>query len=202
MNFEDHAIREFKAAGWLDEDGKYCDEMQEMICLNVLELLKDFSGQGHSGSSAPYAINLFTTLAKFNPITGLTGKDDEWTEVGDDLFQNKRDCSVFKNGKSGEAFWIDGKIFRNPNGSTYTSRDSRVPVVFPWIKPESIVIDRMPLNENEDMTSDVAIDTVLAFVGDHLLETYEGDEWEDPDVATWLHEMNTAVELVTNLRNK
>jgi hypothetical protein len=29
----DHAWLEFKAAGWLDEDGRFKDDMQEAICL-------------------------------------------------------------------------------------------------------------------------------------------------------------------------
>ena len=61
-------MNEFRAAGWLDEHGKYNDEMQEMICNHVLKLLDVFADEGHSGSSAPYAINLFSKLAKFDPI--------------------------------------------------------------------------------------------------------------------------------------
>ena len=38
-NYESHAWREFKAAGWLDENGKFKDEMQEAICNHVIRLL-------------------------------------------------------------------------------------------------------------------------------------------------------------------
>ena len=48
-----HAEREFRAAGWVDENGKFEDELQEMICKHVIDLLKVFSEEGHSGSSAP-----------------------------------------------------------------------------------------------------------------------------------------------------
>ena len=51
---------EFKAAGWLNDDGTYIDEMQGMICDHVLKLLEVFSDEGHSGTSAPYAIRLFS----------------------------------------------------------------------------------------------------------------------------------------------
>ena len=38
----EHAIMEFKAAGWLDDSGAYIDEMQAMLCEHVLELLTVF----------------------------------------------------------------------------------------------------------------------------------------------------------------
>ena len=73
----EHAIMEFKAAGWLDDSGAYIDEMQAMLCEHVLELLTVFSNEGHSGSTAPYAIDMFSRLAKFHPIAPITGEDWE-----------------------------------------------------------------------------------------------------------------------------
>ena len=35
-NYQKHAMVEFRAAGWCDENGKFNDEMQEMICNHVL----------------------------------------------------------------------------------------------------------------------------------------------------------------------
>jgi len=141
-----HAWTEFKAAGWLDEDGKFKDEMQEMICTHVLKLLEVFSDEGHSGSSAPYAINLFSKLAKFEPLVPLTGEDWEWNDVSefggrDDgpLYQNKRCSHVFKDNNG--AYDIQGIVFwewyTDPESgekskSHFTCRDSRVPVTFPY----------------------------------------------------------------------
>lgn len=145
-NTQKHALTEFKAAGWLDEDGNYIDEMQEAICNHVLELIKVFSDEGHSGSTAPYTIDLFKKLAMFEPIVPLTGEDWEWTEIAREMsgsnngtvYQNKRCSRVFKDDDG--AYDIDGKVFynwyTNENGkrfkSYYTSRDSRVPVSFPY----------------------------------------------------------------------
>ena len=145
-NTQTHALTEFKAAGWLDDDGNYIDEMQEAICNHVLELIKVFSDEGHSGSTAPYTIDLFKKLAMFEPIVPLTGEDWEWTEIAREmsgsnngtLYQNKRCGRVFKDDDG--AYDIDGKVFynwyTNENGkrfkSYYTSRDSRVPVSFPY----------------------------------------------------------------------
>jgi hypothetical protein len=47
------------------------------------------------------------------------------------MWQNNRCCHVFKD-NAGNAYDIDGKIFREPDGACYTSRDSRVPVTFPY----------------------------------------------------------------------
>lgn len=117
------------------------DDMQDMVKANVLELLEVFSKQGHSGSSAPYVLGLFQQLADFKPLGQLTGEDDEWMEVGPNTYQNIRCCSVFKKGKNGTAYWLDGNIFRDQNGCTFTNGYSRVKVEFPWTMPESKVID-------------------------------------------------------------
>jgi hypothetical protein len=140
-NLIDHAKREFRVAGWMDERGKYSDEMQGMICDHVLKLIEMFSDEGHSGSSAPYAINLFSKLAKFEPITPLTGEDDEWVmhDYGNGpSYQNKRASHVFKDA-DGKAYDIDGKVFwewsgtkEDPYKSHYTCRESRVYVTFPY----------------------------------------------------------------------
>ena len=95
-NYKTHALDEFRAAGWLNEDGSYKDEMQQAICEHVLKLLDVFAGEGHSGSSAPYAINMFSKLAAFEPLVPLTGEDWEWNEVHDGVYQNKRCSHVFK----------------------------------------------------------------------------------------------------------
>ena len=148
-NLHNHALAEFRAAGWVDDDGKYNDEMQEMICNHVLKLIEVFADEGHSGSSAPYAIDLFKRLASFEPITPLSGEDWEWTEVSDGIFQNKRMSSVFKQPDrfNGQPYWLDGKVFwewfsspdmddGKPYKSYFTSGGSCVPIEFPWIKPE------------------------------------------------------------------
>jgi hypothetical protein len=154
-NYKTHAEREFRAAGWTDENGKFNDEMQEMICNHVLALLEVFDGEGHSGSSASYAIDLFSKLAKFQPVAPLTGEDWEWTDVseqsGRTLWQNKRCGHVFKdeNGahdSRGIVFWEWAKVGDGePFQLSYTSRDSSVPVTFPYVVPdEPQIVYRQP----------------------------------------------------------
>ena len=138
MSCKSHALLEFKAAKWMDEDGNYNDDMQELMCKQVLELLELFSTHGHSGSSAPYAINMFKTLANFEPLVPLTGEDWEWRDIGNGEFQNKRCSHVFKNNNI--TYDINGKIFREPDGCCYMNGNSRVIVAFPYI-PKTEYID-------------------------------------------------------------
>lgn len=140
MSVVEHAKSEFKLAGWPEDD----DDMQKQMCNDLLELLETFSKQGHSGMSATYCLAYFDKLARFHPITPLTGNEDEWEEVDDGsggiMYQNKRDSSIVKN-EDGKAFWVEGKIFREPDGSTYTSRESRVEITFPWTRQEPEIVD-------------------------------------------------------------
>ena len=151
-NLHKHALAEFKAAGWTDENGKFNDDMQEDICNHVLKLIEVFSEEGHSGSTAPYAIGLFERLAMFKPISPLTGEDWEWHEVSEHMghkcWQNNRRSSIFKDG-DGTAYDIGGKVFwewyKDENGEPfkayYTCRDSNVPVTFPYVKPDKPIYE-------------------------------------------------------------
>jgi len=149
-NLQKHALMEFRAAGWTDNEGKFKDEMQEAICSGVLKLLEVFSEEGHSGSSAPYAIKLFTKLASFEPIVPLTGEDWEWSEVSEGVFQNKRCSHVFKQADrfDGQAYDINGRIFwewytdeetGEKHKSHFTSSDSFVPITFPYVPARECV---------------------------------------------------------------
>lgn len=148
-NYKKHAEREFRAAGWVDENGKFCDEMQELMCKQVLELLEKFDDHGHSGSSAPYAINLFSNLAKFEPLVPLTGEDWEWNHIRDDrtnnvsVYQNNRCSHVFKQSDrfDGQPYDIDAVVFwewftDEDTGEKYksyfTCGDSVQPITFPY----------------------------------------------------------------------
>jgi len=118
MSLQTYAIREFEVMGWL-KNGEYCDEMQEAVCKNILEMLGVFSKEGHSGFSANYTLNLFEKLARFKPIKPLTFEDDEWAETEGQLYQNKRNSAVFKNDIDGKPYFIDAHIQRCENGSCW-----------------------------------------------------------------------------------
>lgn len=142
-NLKHHALTEFRAAGFLKEDGTYCDEMQQTMCEQILELLDLFASHGHSGFSASYALSLFEKLAAYKPIVPLTGEDWEWMHHGDGCYQNIRCGAVFKQPDrfDGQAYFLDGIVFYDvykdeetgeEYKSHYTNRDSMVPITFPY----------------------------------------------------------------------
>lgn len=138
-----HAELEFKALGYIPLSEEQEDGPNKWIQENVMELLKVFANQGHSGSSAPFCVDYFEKLAMHKPLTPLTGEDWEWVEVGTNVFQNKRLSKVFKQPDrfDGQAYDIEGKIFWNwytskvtgeKFKSFFSSGDSFVPIEFPY----------------------------------------------------------------------
>lgn len=130
-----HAKVEFEAAGYYDGD-----KMNQHMANNIIELLRVFSTQGHSGFSASHARAVFAKLAAFEPLGPLTGADSEWFDHGHDdrtRWQNKRCGHVFK-GADGQAYDIQAVVFEEPNGSRFTGKYSHMPVVFPYT-PRSII---------------------------------------------------------------
>ena len=125
--------REFQALGYKapeeEEEGP-----NKWIQENVLEIAEVFASQGHSGFSAAYCVDVLDKVLRNAPVGPLTGEDWEWNEVGPGVFQNNRCSHVFKDASQfdGQAYDIDGKIFREPNGVCYTNASSRVPVTFPY----------------------------------------------------------------------
>ena len=127
----DYAKDELKRIGMIDSGEPYND----LATKAILDLIELFDSQGHSGFSAPYVINTFSRLAMFKPLSPLTGKDDEWNDVGDGFLQNKRYSAVFKY-KDGIAYNSEGKVFTDDGETWYTCRDSSVDVTFPYVVPD------------------------------------------------------------------
>ena len=128
------------------------DNMQEFINNNILEIVKVFSDQGHSGMSASYVISKLTRLLKFKPLTPLTGEDSEWRDTYGNHQQNIRYSSVFREDKdNNKAYDIDAKVFSDDNGkSWYTNINSRAHITFPYMppdKPEYVLVNK---NEEEN----------------------------------------------------
>jgi len=127
----EHAKNELKASGFDRPDSDYGGDVYN----DVLSLISLFSNQGHSGGSAGLVVSLFSKLARYEPLGPLTGRDDEWVEVGEGVFQNTRCSRVFRT--NGVVEDIDGIIWREPDGSTYTNHHSRTLVTFPYV-PTSV----------------------------------------------------------------
>lgn len=135
-----HVKREFAL---LNSD----DEYNKMIEDCVIEVIEKVENQGHSGLSIEIFKNVLNTLLSYNPLTQLTGEDDEWMDVYDGgeyvMYQNVRAGNVFKHvykdGKK-ECYNIDGIVWytmeKDENGEEYksyfTNSKSKTPVEFPY----------------------------------------------------------------------
>ena len=143
MNLIDFAKREFIAAGYTPPEDLPEDDCDRWIQENVLELLAVFAKQGHSGFSAGACVNLFAQLASYEPISPLTGADDEWRDVSDwcpdPTWQNIRDSRIFKY-CDGTIEQVSMIIWEEPDGSRYTNRHSTITVDgFPYVSPPVVV---------------------------------------------------------------
>ena len=152
MSLKSYAESELDIVG-LTADSK--DEMNVAMRKHILHMVDEFADEEHSGFSASYAINILTKLLSFKPLSPLTGEDDEWNEVGDGWYQNKRASDVFKDNDG--PYWGQGRVFwewwtdpeineGKPYKSYFTSKNSRVPITFPFTmpdKPEYVEVERV-----------------------------------------------------------
>ena len=107
MGLIDYATKEVTLSGMLDEDSDYSG----MAGKAVLDLVKVFAKQGHSGFSAELVLTFFERVARFRPITPITSNPDDWMDVssysGKDsppLWQCQRDYRMFSN-DGGKTWW-------------------------------------------------------------------------------------------------
>jgi len=118
MSLIKHAERELRLAGFFDKDSDY----EGMLGGAVMELVKVFSKQGHSGFSAHRVIGLFKRVASFENLLPLSGDDSEWNDISDldnGTLQNNRVSSVFKEKKTGRAYYLDAITWKTQNGGTW-----------------------------------------------------------------------------------
>jgi len=101
----------------------------EKFIPEIIALCEKFGNSGQSGGSAPYTAEALSQTIKklclFQPIAPITGIDEEWCEVtelndGKPMFQNKRCSALFKEGKDGDAYYIDAVLKRTQNGSCWS----------------------------------------------------------------------------------
>lgn len=137
MSLTGHAEFELRKSGLFDKDSDY----EGMLGEAAIELVKVFAAQGHSGMSASMVLRIFGKVAGYEPLGPLTGDDDEWNEVGEGTWQNRRCSHVFKDAEG--AYDSNGRVFREPNGASFTSSDSRVRITFPYT-PTTEYVDVKP----------------------------------------------------------
>jgi hypothetical protein len=124
-----------------DEDG-----MQDVMNKDILDLIKMFADQGHSGFSASYLISRLQRLMNWKPLSAITGEDNEWydpSHVVDHMsYQNKRCCSVFKNVYSDGTVKIsdiDAVVVSDNGGVSWFTgsicKNFEDPITFPYYPP-------------------------------------------------------------------
>jgi hypothetical protein len=105
MGLVDHTERELRDSGLLGQDSDYAG----MVGKAVLDLVKVFAAQGHSGHSAHMVIEIFSRVASYQLLGPLKNpmETKEYLEVSDDppLFQSTRKSSVFS--EDGGSHWYD-----------------------------------------------------------------------------------------------
>ena len=147
------AVSELDRLG-LEADG----DINGLMRSNILDIVSTFARQGHSGFSAKYALSVIERLLAFQPLSPLTGNDDEWNEVGPETWQNRRYSSVFKEA-DGKAYDIDAVVFWeyldevDDEGkpfkfkSYFMSRESRREVSFPYTPPNKPTYIQVDCNQ-------------------------------------------------------
>ena len=67
MSLVGYAQDELQRAGWFDKDSDYAG----MVGPAVIEMMKQFAEEGHSGYSAHLVLHIFERLASYRPLTPL-----------------------------------------------------------------------------------------------------------------------------------
>ena len=108
-NLVDHARYEMDMVGLFEPDSDYEGELGNA----VMDLMKTFAGQGHSGASAGITRDLFHRLSNFETLSSITNNPDEWMDVADErtngqaLWQSKRNPALFSTDGGKTHYHVD-----------------------------------------------------------------------------------------------
>ena len=126
------AEAELRRAGLYDADSDY----DGMLAEEVMRLIRDFCGRGHSGGSAYATLDLFARLACWKPLTALTNDPAEWMHIDEDMagdaitWQSTRNGSCFSQDGGITYYDIDERQARWRRASEYVAR--RLRIYRPW----------------------------------------------------------------------
>lgn len=91
--------------------------------IEILALVDKFGESGQSGGSAPYVAKIISStvqkLCMFEPLSPLSYDMEEWSEISELVFQNKRFSAVFMD-KDMKPYYLDALIFKERNNSAFT----------------------------------------------------------------------------------
>ena len=107
----------------------------EQMSKDIIDILKVLSKQEHTNFSINYLLGKLNRLCHYQPLSPLTGREEEWNLIEKGLWQNNRCPSVFKRVINGEerSYDIDSIYFCEPNTDTYyTTNRYREYITFPY----------------------------------------------------------------------
>ena len=132
MSLYEYAKRELELAGLLNKDADY----DGMLGSAVLDIVKKFATQGHSGASASMAVAILEKLLRYEPLTDITSDPDEWVYISEDqggpIWQNRRRGTSFS--RDGGKTWYDiddetrnnGDVWKRVKWVEYSLGDERI----------------------------------------------------------------------------
>jgi hypothetical protein len=113
MALVEYAESELKRAGFFDADSDYAG----MVGPAVIEMMKQFATEGHSGYSANLCLSVFERLARFRPLTPtenpmIDGSFLDHTDIsgGHPTYQSTRLSSLFSEDGGKRWYDLDKKI--------------------------------------------------------------------------------------------
>lgn len=114
------AREEMRRAGMWDHDVDYG---KGEIADCVLRLVKTHSREGHSGGSAEMVLDVFEKVVRYKPLSPLTSDPDEWMDVGQNMWQSRRNPSCFSE-DGGKTFYDIDEAGR-PRHETAAPREKK-----------------------------------------------------------------------------
>ena len=132
MALVEYAESELRRAGFYDADSDYAG----MVGPAVVEMIKQFADEGHSGYSAHLCLSIFERLSRFRPLTPMEnpmidGSFIDHTSIsgGNPTYQSNRLSSLFS--MDGGRRWYDIDV-RVPRWRRLLLRQNVVYVKFPY----------------------------------------------------------------------
>jgi hypothetical protein len=132
MNLELHAREELRRAGLLSPDSDYDGAIGE----SVIELVKVFAAQGHSGQSAHMTLEVFNRVAGYKLLSPLGNptQTKEYVEHQPDMWQSTRDPAVFSSDQGKTWYHLDTHRTRWQRVLAWLRSKTGAPIPITWIR--------------------------------------------------------------------
>ena len=132
MGLVSYAEHELKCAGLFDEDSDY----DGMLGPAILNVVKAFADEGHSGCSASISIFALSRLLRFKPLALIkqpTPSDYIDIDLNGCILQHNRDAELFSNNR-GKTWYALDESYRKVWWKPWTwVRNGRRKVRFPYM---------------------------------------------------------------------